>query len=212
MADLYRYELELLGQGYRLIAGADEVGRGALAGPVVAAAVILPAGLRIDGIRDSKLLSPAQREHMARVISRYAIASGCGYAWQQEVDEVNVFQATKRALLRAIRALPVKPDFLLIDAVPLPELETPHRSIIKGDMLSASIAAASILAKVQRDRFMTEQDSFFPVYRFARNKGYGTAAHLEALAQYGPCPLHRKTFSGVKGRAERLAQVNHEPR
>ncbi len=212
MADLYRYELELLGQGYRLIAGVDEVGRGALAGPVVAAAVILPAGLRIDGIRDSKLLSPAQRERLAREISRYAVAAGCGYAWQQEVDDFNVLRATMRAMLRAIQALPVEPDFLLIDAVPLPELKTPHISMIKGDMLSASIAAASILAKVQRDRLMSEQDNFFPVYRFARNKGYGTAEHLEALAQYGPCPLHRKTFSGVKERLERLAQVNHEPR
>jgi ribonuclease HII len=187
--------------GHRLVAGIDEVGRGPLAGPVLAAAVILsldrrPSWLRF--VRDSKQLTPRRRDLLFDCIRRDAVAFGVGTVSSEVIDEQGIVSATKAAMIAAVERLPVSPDFLLIDAVGLPALNLPQRSIIKGDTLSLSIAAASIVAKVTRDRLMAELDGLFPGYGLARNKGYGTPQHLERLRRLGPCPLHRKTFFPVR--------------
>lgn len=191
------YEQKGYQKGYRLMAGIDEVGRGPLAGPVVAAAVILPIDFYLPGIDDSKKLSEQKREQFFAEISEKAVATGIGLIESNEIDEINIFAATKRAMLIAIQQLEPKPDFLLIDAV---KLDTPYpsKSIIKGDGLSISIAAASIVAKVTRDRILKEYDQLYPQYGFARNAGYGTKEHLQAIELHGITPIHRKSFSPVK--------------
>ena len=186
------YEKEYASYGY--ICGIDEVGRGPLAGPVVAGAVILPKDCKILYLNDSKQLSAKKREELYEVIMHEAVAVGLGYSSQERIDEINILQATYEAMREAISKLSVKPDILLNDAVTIPKITIPQVPIIKGDAKSVSIAAASIVAKVTRDRLMVEYDSIYPEYHFAENKGYGAAAHIEALKKYGPTPIHRKTF------------------
>lgn len=178
------------------ICGIDEVGRGPLAGPVVAGAVILPKDCDILYLNDSKKLSEKKREELYDVIMEKAVAAAVGYASPQRIDEINILQATYEAMREAITKLSVKPELLLNDAVTIPGVDMMQVPIIKGDAKSISIAAASIIAKVTRDRLMVEYDTVFPQYGFAGNKGYGSAAHIAALKQYGPCPIHRRSFIG----------------
>jgi len=179
---------------YEFICGIDEVGRGPLAGPVVAGAVILPKDCDILYINDSKQLSEKKREELYDVIRKKAVACAVGYASSERIDEINILQATYEAMREAIGSLSVEPDILLNDAVTIPEIEIKQIPIIKGDAKSISIGAASIYAKVTRDRLMCEYDKMFPEYDFAGNKGYGSAAHIEALRKYGPTPIHRRSF------------------
>ena len=179
---------------YQFICGIDEVGRGPLAGPVVAGAVILPKDCDILYINDSKKLSAKKREELYDVILEKAIACAVGYASPERIDEINILQATYEAMREAISKLNPQPDILLNDAVTIPQVTIPQIPIIKGDAKSISIGAASIFAKVTRDRLMLEYDKIFPEYNFAGNKGYGSAAHIQALKKYGPTPIHRKTF------------------
>ena len=176
------------------ICGIDEVGRGPLAGPVMTAAVILPKDCRILYINDSKKLSEKRREELYDEIMEKAIAVGVGYASHVRIDEINILQATYEAMRMAVSKLSVQPDLLLVDAVHIPDLTCRQVSIVKGDARSQSIAAASIIAKVTRDRLMTAFDACFPEYGFAANKGYGTATHIQALKSAGPSPIHRRTF------------------
>jgi ribonuclease HII len=195
-------EEELLAaQGYRLIAGVDEAGRGALAGPVVAAAVILPRDLDapwLAGVKDSKLLTPNQRELFFGYIRQTAVAIGIGAAAHQLVDSWGIVKATRLAMKQAIEQLSPKPESLLIDYLHLPEVSMPQKGITNGDNLSFSIACASIIAKVARDRLMMLFDRVYPGYGLARHKGYGTSEHFACLSRLGPCPIHRRTFSPVK--------------
>ena len=174
--------------------GIDEAGRGPLAGPVVAGAVILPKDCKILYINDSKKLSEKKREELYAVIMEQAAATGIGMASPQRIDEINILQATYEAMRQAIQNLSVTPDILLNDAVTIPQVEIPQVPIIKGDEKSISIGAASIIAKVTRDRLMVEYDKIMPEYGFARNKGYGSKEHLEAIRAYGPSPIHRQSF------------------
>ncbi len=188
--------------GYRLVAGADEAGRGAWAGPLVAAAVILPADPTtlmplLGAVDDSKRLTPAAREHLLAHIRVCAQAVGIGSASAQEVDALGVTPANRLALRRAVEALAMRPDYLLLDFFTLPDLALPQQGVVHGDARSLSIAAASIVAKVTRDRWMADEDQIYPGYGFARHKGYGVAAHAEALARLGPCALHRLSFRPV---------------
>lgn len=197
----FKEEVRLREQGYARVAGVDEVGRGPLAGPVVAAAVVLDpdAGLPCyDDLRDSKALSAAQRERLARLIQGDALGAATGLATTQEIDEAGIVEATRRAMRRAIRGLPERPDHLLVDALPLPGPGVPFRAITRGDALCRSVAAASIVAKVTRDALMVEADAAHPGYGFARNKGYATPFHLRQLAALGPCPLHRRYYAPVR--------------
>lgn len=187
-----RFEREYESYGY--ICGIDEVGRGPLAGPVVAGAVILPKDEQILYLNDSKKLSGKKREELYDVIMEKAIATGIGIVSPARIDEINILQATYEAMRIAISNLPVKPDVLLNDAVTIPEVAIPQVPIIKGDAKSVSIAAASIIAKVTRDRLMVEYDKVLPGYGFAGNKGYGSAAHIAALRELGPTPIHRRSF------------------
>lgn len=177
-----------------LICGVDEAGRGPLAGPVAAGAVILPEGCRIFHINDSKKLSPKRREELYEIIMEQAVAVGVGMASPRRIDEVNILQATYEAMREAIENLAVKPDILLNDAVTIPGVEIRQVPIVKGDAKSITIGAASIVAKVTRDRLMGEYDALYPEYGFAAHKGYGTAAHIAAIQKYGPSPIHRRTF------------------
>ena len=186
------YEKEYESHGW--ICGIDEVGRGPLCGPVVASAVILPKDCQILYLNDSKKLSEKKREELYDVIMEQAIAVGVGMASPQRIDEINILQATYEAMRQAISSLKVKPAVLLNDAVTIPEVEIPQIPIIKGDAKSVSIAAASISAKVTRDRMMVEYDRIYPGYDLASNKGYGTKVHMEALKTVGPCEIHRRTF------------------
>lgn len=181
---------------YQHICGIDEAGRGPLAGPVVAGAVILPVDCKIRYLNDSKKLSAARREELFDEIMDKAVAAAVGIVSPARIDEINILQATYEAMRQAIGKLPVTPDLLLNDAVTIPQVEISQVPIIKGDAKSMSIAAASILAKVTRDRLMVEYDKVMPEYGFAGHKGYGSAAHIEALKKYGPSPIHRKTFIG----------------
>ncbi len=194
MADLYAFERQARREGFAAVCGIDEAGRGPLAGPVFAAAVILPEHCGIEGIDDSKKLSPKKREQLFGEIENGAVAYGIGFATEQEIDRVNILQATFLAMKRAFDALAVRPDLALVDGNRMPQLGVETRTIIKGDSLSASIGAASILAKVSRDRLMLQIDGLYPQYSFARHKGYGTALHVEMLKKYGPCPVHRRSF------------------
>lgn len=193
------YENTLWAEGYTAVAGIDEAGRGPLAGSVYAAAVILPQGCRIDGLRDSKKLSEKKRETLYDVIVREAAAYAVCAVDSARIDEINILEATFEAMRGAVDALPVRPDFLLIDGNRAKGFDDiPYQTIVGGDDLSESIAAASILAKVSRDRYMGEMARLYPQYEFEKHKAYGTARHRELIAKFGPCPIHRKTFKGVK--------------
>lgn len=196
------FERQAAQQGARLIAGVDEVGRGALAGPVVAAAVILDLARVPVGVDDSKKLSRATREKLAQEIRACAVACAVARVEADEIDRINILAATREAMRRAISALKPGPDHLLIDAVPLREFALPQQAIIRGDSISASIAAASIIAKVARDEWMREYDREFPAYGFARHVGYATAQHISSLREHGPSPIHRLTFRKVLPEAE----------
>ncbi|MBG9917099.1 ribonuclease HII [Bacillus sonorensis] len=191
------FERSLKAEGYRYIAGIDEAGRGPLAGPVVAAAVILKEDCEILGLTDSKKLSKQKRGDYYSFIMEEALAVGVGIADAARIDEVNIYEASKLAMIKAVQALSAAPDYLLIDAMSLP-LETKQSSIIKGDAKSASIAAGACIAKVTRDRLMEEYAAKYPLYGFENHKGYGTKEHLAALAKYGPSPIHRRSFAPVQ--------------
>jgi len=194
-------ETSLRAQGYELIAGIDEVGRGALAGPVVAAAVILPHPANFPWlalVRDSKELDSKKRESLFDLISKQALAVGVGIVPHQVIDSVNILRATKLAMMQAVEKLPKRPHFLIIDRVTLPQCPIPQRGITRGDKLCLSIACASIVAKVTRDRMMAEFDRTYPGYGFAHHKGYGTREHLSCLQKLGPCPIHRLYFAPVR--------------
>jgi ribonuclease HII len=194
---LYQYEQDLYDKGITLIAGVDEAGRGPLAGPVVAAAVILKKGATFTYVDDSKKLTEKQRELALLEIKSQALAIGIGISSVEEIDLINIYRAAREAMLSAISQLKVKPEFLLIDAMPM-EIDIPYLSLIKGDALSVSIAAASIVAKTTRDAYMLEMDKIFPEYGFKQHKGYGTKQHLDALERYGITPIHRKTYEPMK--------------
>jgi len=200
------FEAEARRCGYRRVAGLDEAGRGPLAGPVVAAAVLLPRRCDLPGLNDSKQVAEAERERLYDEIARRAIGVGIGLADAQAIDALNILEATRFAMGRAIQALAVPPDFLLIDAVFLSSVPLPQRAIIKGDGLSVSIAAASIVAKVTRDRLMLEYHQRYPQYRFHIHKGYPTPEHLRLLAEYGPCEIHRRSFRPVRQALGRAGQ------
>ena len=188
------FENRLREEGYSAICGVDEAGRGPLSGPVVAAACILPAGCEIPGLNDSKKLTPKQRDRLYDTVREVAVAYAIGMASPEEIDELNILNATMLAMRRAIEGLPVKADFALIDGNCARGIELPHKTVISGDALSVSISAASILAKVTRDRICLENDREYPEYGFAKHKGYGTKEHMDALRRLGPCPLHRRSF------------------
>jgi ribonuclease HII len=193
----YRYEGVAWRAGLARVAGVDEAGRGPLAGPVVAAAVVVTPEHRIRGLRDSKLLTPERREELFVVIHERAFAVGVAIVDHATIDRVNILQATRLAMLDALARLPVAPDFVITDFVALPSVLCPQKNLVDGDARCASVAAASIVAKVTRDRIMLALDTQFPEYGFARHKGYGTPDHLAALDRFGPCPVHRRTFAGV---------------
>ena len=201
--DLLKYEKELYKEGYELIAGTDEAGRGPLCGPVVAAAVILPKTYKLEGVNDSKKISEKKREKIYEEIVQEAIAYGVGIIDQEEIDKINILNATKKGLTIAIRQMEEKleeknikkPDVILVDALTgIDTLGIPYKSIIHGDAISYSIACASIIAKVTRDRIMRKMDEMYPQYGFAKHKGYGTATHMQAIRENGLCPLHRRSF------------------
>jgi len=197
--DLWRFEVSARGAGHLVIAGLDEVGRGPLAGPVVAACVVLPEGFGLDGINDSKKLSERQRERAEARIRVEASAIGLGIVDPEMIDQINILQATRRAMREAFLQLTNRPDCVLIDGLPVPGFPCAHqKAIIGGDSLCASIAAASIVAKVARDRMMCAYDAVYPEYGFAGHKGYGSAKHLAALREHGPCPIHRRSFAPVR--------------
>jgi ribonuclease HII len=179
------------------VAGLDEAGRGPLAGPVVAAAVVLGPGTKIAGVDDSKRLTPEERESLYSVIRARAVAVGVGMVDAETIDRVNILQATRRAMGLALGSLGLEPELVLTDFVALDGLPCPQRNLVNGDQRSATVAAASIIAKVTRDRMMAEADREYPQYGFGRHKGYATLEHLAALIMHGPCPLHRRTFNGV---------------
>ncbi|WP_035099481.1 ribonuclease HII [Aneurinibacillus terranovensis] len=195
--EMSAYERGLWSRGHSYIAGVDEVGRGPLAGPVVTAAVILPETIYLPGLNDSKKVSPAKREELYKQIRENAIAVSVGISDHHLIDTINIYQATLRAMSSAVHNLPVAPTVLLNDAVTIPGVPMRQIPIIGGDAKSISIAAASIIAKVERDRMMAEYDQVYPGYGFSRNMGYGTAEHLDALKVLGPSPIHRRSFAGV---------------
>lgn len=193
--NMTEYERQCYSQGYKLVAGIDEVGRGPLAGPVLAAAVILGEGVVIPGVNDSKKLSEAKREYLYEEIKAKALAIGVGMAEVELIDEINILNATYVAMKQAISALSVEPDYLLLDAVTLKDVHIKQQGIIKGDSLSLSIAAASIIAKVERDRLISAYDSIYPQYNFSKHKGYGTKEHMDCIRKYGLLPVHRRSFT-----------------
>jgi len=194
--DNYKYEKELISNGIGLIAGVDEVGRGPLIGPVVAAAVILPINYKLDGLTDSKKLSEKKREEFFKIINRDAIAIGVGVVDEKRIDEINIYEATKEAMKIAINNLNVKPQHVLIDAMKL-NIDIPYTAIIKGDLKSLTISAASVVAKVTRDHMLYEIDKEFPMYDLKNNKGYGTKKHIEAIKEFGITKYHRLSFKPV---------------
>jgi ribonuclease HII len=197
VCDPHAFERSARAEGHAYIAGLDEAGRGPLAGPVVAAAVVLPPDLLIPGLNDSKQVPERQRERLFDVIQAQAVCFGIGIADELTIDEVNIYQATILAMERALATLTPRPDYLLLDAITLPRVALPQKPLIKGDCRSHSIAAASILAKVTRDRLMRELHEKFPAYNFRQHKGYGTKEHLFLLRKHGPCEAHRKSFAPV---------------
>ena len=192
--NLTQYERELYKLNYKAIGGVDEVGIGPLAGPVVAGCVVLPKDVFIPDVNDSKKLGEEKRELLSEVIKKNAIAYGIGIIDNEYIDSVNILNSTYEAMRIAISKIDVEIDCLLIDAVKIPNIDIMQKPIIKGDMKSISIAAASIIAKVERDNLMKKYDELYPQYGFGKNKGYGTKEHIEAIKKYGPCPIHRKTF------------------
>ena len=196
------HEIEIWNRHGSLIAGLDEAGRGAWAGPVAAGAVILPQKNNLleilSGVNDSKQLTASQRDHWAVIIHSEALAWGVGFASHEEIDQLGILPATRLAMVRALQQLIRSPDHLLIDALKLPQVKLPQTALIKGDCRSLSIAAASILAKTSRDAFMKEQDQLFPEYGFARHKGYGTLLHQQNLKKFGPCLIHRQSFNPMR--------------
>ena len=194
--DNYKYERELIEKGIKLICGVDEVGRGPLIGPVVAAAVILPVNYKLEGLTDSKKLSEKKREEFYKIIEKDAIAIGVGVISEKRIDEINIYEATKEAMYMAINNLSVKPEHVLIDAMKL-DLSVGSTSIIKGDFLSLSISAASVIAKVTRDHMLYELDKEYPMYDLKNNKGYGTKKHIEAIKKYGITRYHRLSYKPV---------------
>lgn len=189
------YERACCQMRYKQVAGVDEAGRGPLAGPVVAAAVILGEDVLIPGVNDSKKLSEAKREYLYEEIKAKAKCVGIGIVDEKTIDEVNILNATYIAMKAALKSLSQQPDYILLDAVTLKDVEIPQKGIIKGDSLSLSIAAASIIAKVERDRIISSYDSIYPEYRFGKHKGYGTKEHIEYIKKYGLLPIHRRTFT-----------------
>ena len=202
MEDLYKYEKELIKKGVKLIAGVDEVGRGPLVGPVVTAAVILPLDYKLEGLTDSKKLSEKKRDNFYDIIMHDAISIGIGIKDNNIIDKVNIYEATKLAMYDAINNLNVKPEHVLIDAMPL-DLSIPNTSIIKGDAKSLSIAAASVIAKVTRDRMLYDLDKEYPMYNYKKNKGYPTKEHIDAINKYGINKHYRKTYGPVKDYLEK---------
>ena len=196
--DLWYFENQAAGEGCRNIAGIDEVGRGPLAGPVVSAAVILPSSFNEPGVTDSKKLSHSKREQLYDKIYDQAVAVGIGIVDAAEIDRINILQASLLSMVMAVENIAPRPDYLLIDGIFNISCDLPQIAIPKGDSLSISIAAASIVAKVTRDRLMQTYDHYFPQFEFPRHKGYPTKAHKEAIRKYGCCPIHRKSFKGVK--------------
>ncbi len=188
-------ERELWTRGVKWIAGCDEAGRGPLAGPVVAAAVIFRPGTAIRGIRDSKCLSAGRREQLFECITREALAVSTGMVCEKEIDRINILKASQKAMILAIAGLAFPPELLLVDGFPLPDAPCPQEALVSGDRICYSIAAASIVAKVTRDRIMVAYDREFPLYGFAQNKGYPTHAHVQSVMKYGPCAIHRKSFA-----------------
>ena len=191
---MWEIEKSLCEKGYRIIAGVDEAGRGPLADEVYAAAVVLPEGVLIEGLNDSKKISEKKREKLFDEIKEIALAYAVATASVEEIDELNIRNATYVAMNRAIEALNIKPDYVIVDGDCIKECNYPHECVVKGDAKSMSIAAASILAKVSRDRHMLKMAQKYPQYGFEKHKGYGTKAHIEALKEFGPCEIHRKTF------------------
>jgi ribonuclease HII len=191
------YEFKASRAGYFLVAGVDEAGRGPLAGPVVAAAVILPEDIELDGVRDSKKMSERARKEAFPLIKKRAVGLSLAVVGPKEIDRINILQATRKAMKQAVLALDPQPDYLLIDGIDPVDLPIHQRCITKGDDLSLSISAASVLAKVYRDRIMYSYHRLYPQYDFASNKGYGTLDHREAIVKHGPCCIHRSTFKGV---------------
>ena len=194
--DWLEFEKEAAAKGYKAVCGVDEAGRGPLAGPVCAAAVILPRGKVIEGVNDSKKLTEKKREALFEVIKAEAESYSVAYASVQEIEEMNILNATMLAMKRAVEGLGVKPDYAMIDGNRLPDLSIDSEFIVKGDARSMSIACASILAKVSRDRLLYEYAKEYPQYHFEKHKGYGTKLHVEALKEFGPCPYHRMSFLG----------------
>ena len=192
--DWFKYEREAHAQGYGIVCGIDEAGRGPLAGPVCAAAVVLPEGCVIEGLDDSKKLSEKRREQLFDVIEERALYYGIAFADEKEIDSINILRATYLAMNRALGKLGVTPDMALVDGNGDPDLGIPTRTIVKGDSLSLSIAAASVLAKVTRDRYMLSMDEKYPQYQFAKHKGYGTKLHYQMLKEYGISDIHRRSF------------------
>lgn len=201
MTDLYTYENTLRKEGYTLICGVDEAGRGPLAGPVCAAACVLPAGLTLEGLNDSKKLSEKRREALYAQITEEALAWAVCLVDEKTIDDINILQATYRAMRGAVEGLKLRPDLCLVDGNRDPGLGLPTRTVVKGDATCASVAAASILAKVTRDRLMVRYGAEYPGYGFAVHKGYGTRAHYAAVAELGLCPIHRRSFFKKHGPA-----------
>ena len=201
--DNYKYERELNKEGIKLIAGVDEVGRGPLIGPVVAAAVILPQNYQLAGLTDSKKLSEKKRELFYDIIRKDALAIGIGVISEKRIDEINIYEATKEAMYMAINNLDIKPEHILIDAMPL-SLDIPTTSIIKGDLLSITISAASVIAKVTRDHMLYEIDKEYPMYDLKNNKGYGTKRHIEAIKEYGITKYHRLSYKPVSDYKDKI--------
>lgn len=205
--DIYAYEKQLINRGCRYIAGVDEVGRGPLAGGVLACACILDLDFPIEGIDDSKKLSEKKRLILSELIKKQSVAYAYGYVDEKEIDRINIYQASKLAMIRAVKALKVRPEHLLIDAMSL-DIDIPQTSIIKGDALSVSIGAASILAKVKRDEMMVKFDQIYPGYGFAQHKGYPTKYHIKQLNLLKPCKIHRLSYQPVKDALMKQLQLN----
>ena len=203
ISQMLAYEQALWDKGVQFVAGIDEAGRGPLAGPVVAAAVVFPMDIAIPGIKDSKVLSASRRERLYDSILQQALEVTTGIVHEKEIDHINILQVTYLAMRKAIGSLKIRPGHLLIDGRPMPENFYPQTAIVQGDKKCYSVAAASIIAKVTRDRMMVEYDEMFPRYGFAQHKGYGTKAHFEAIRKHGPCEIHRKSFN-LKGGEERI--------
>ena len=197
LLELKKIDKQYYDMNMKYVCGIDEAGRGPLAGPVVVASVIMKPDSMIEGVNDSKKISEKKREKLYELITNEAISYGVGIITQEEIDDINILQATKKGLTNSLNSMDIKPDMILVDALKgIDTLGIPYLSIIKGDATSYSIAAASIIAKVTRDRIMREWDSVYPQYGFAKHKGYGTAQHIAAIKEYGLCPIHRRSFTG----------------